>query len=356
MSFSVVKSAGSWTTGSAMFTGGNTAGDLLICLTSGDSPGISAPTDTAGNTWLDCGAGPVAYSGSYVIQLFYVPSCKGTTSDNVVSASNYAVLLLEVSGAASSNPVEAFVSNPEATTGSGSNNGTAGNLTTSDADFMVVGTLSSFNQSAGSNVAWTVAPNDSQGNSILEYFAQTAAGLIAGDYTDSNSGQTYCAVMVAFKPAGGVQNLYSISGAMANFSGSANKQVGKAPASGLALFSSSVSKQADKAVPASLALFAGSMGKQTAKLVASTFTLAGSLNKTVRAAFSAAMALMSGSRGRQTSTALQSAMSLWQGVLTWVQNIFTPATPLTASISVFPQLGGTTGTFAQLRGTTTVME
>lgn len=202
MSFSIVNHATGFSgANGATFVGGNTAGNLLVCFAAAGHP-LSTPTDTIGNTWVDCGAGQV--TGYAYCQLWIVASCLGTSSNNLVSTSAYDTWIFEISGAASSNPVDK-TSSGTGTSGTGANNCSAGSVTTTQADMVITGSVASPGthvMNVGTNVAW--ATPDALGDEfLLEYFAQSSAGAITGNTTDASSGDSYMSIMVAFLPASG---------------------------------------------------------------------------------------------------------------------------------------------------------
>jgi hypothetical protein len=97
---------------------------ILVGVTNSTGTTISTPTDTAGNTYLDCGAGKILFNSSAnAIQLFYALNTN-TTASNVISVANAAadtirVVAAEFTGIATSTPVDVFGSTANANTGSG---------------------------------------------------------------------------------------------------------------------------------------------------------------------------------------------------------------------------------------------
>jgi hypothetical protein len=186
--------------GSATFPNPNVVGDLLVIIVQ-SSVAIPTPTDTAGNTWVDCGAGNVfnSFGGGTYYAVYYVANCKAQSSNAVSVTGSFEMEIMEFSGVSTSAPVDSFASQNAGSSGSGSNNCSAGTLNTTYADLLVVGGIANGAVTAGTNVAWT--DPDAGVGFVKQYFIQTSSGSIVGNFTDAaQGGDPYIGIIVAFMP------------------------------------------------------------------------------------------------------------------------------------------------------------
>jgi hypothetical protein len=186
----------------AAFANPLTNGSLIVVtLVSFSAPNTHTPTDTAGNTYIDCGAGAVngnVNNGSS--QIFYALNTH-TTSANVVSFVNpephsYTLTAMEFTGGAAASPVRAFAKNVNATAPS-STTLTSTAIAGTVAGDLIVGNLFDpglIVTAAGSG--YTLA---SDPNLMTEYNLSGAGGSIAATWTVSSTGEFYSAVAAAFK-------------------------------------------------------------------------------------------------------------------------------------------------------------
>lgn len=204
MSFSLVNHAQAGAAASATFSGGNIGGNLLviIAITVGSTT-ISTPTDTIGNTYVDCGAGKVLWQASAsAIQIFIKASCANTGTNNIVTSTGAgAIAIMEWSG--STGVVDVTGTTANASSGSGANNLTAGTLVTTAADLVIggFGSTGGSAQTAGTNVAWA-ASDTGTARVLSEWFVQSAGGsLVVNGTQPGGNGLAYGAISVSFKPS-----------------------------------------------------------------------------------------------------------------------------------------------------------
>lgn len=194
------------------FSSALTAGSLIIVHQYATTATFSVPTDTAGNTYIDCGPGAAAFSVSASSSRCFYALNTSTTASNIVtihsaSTTFLSALAFEVLGAASSSPIDGGVgvgysSKANATGGAaGANNLTATTLTPAGNGDLIV---AFFATSAGGATAGT-SPNAFtlvngswvQGS---EYFTQAISAAIVATASDSTSIDPYAAIVIAVKP------------------------------------------------------------------------------------------------------------------------------------------------------------
>ncbi len=186
------------------FTNALTNPSIIIVGVRRTSTTIGTPTDTAGNTYLDCGAGLVLYySSSQSIQLFYALNTS-TTAANIVSVANadgksVNIEAFEWTGGALSSPIDGIpASNANANTGTGGGqNVTSGPMTPALNGDLIVGWC------------WRILGTLTKGTGFtagslvnLEYLTQTAASPISATWSDDTNNDSYGAIMAAFKVGG----------------------------------------------------------------------------------------------------------------------------------------------------------
>ena len=163
------------------------------------------PTDTAGNTYVDSGAGVVVQGGSSHAQIFVAYNTHATAS-NVVSCANGGAVYTQVSayeilGSPSSSAVEAYVavSNQTATNPSVSGLVLPGITTITPNDFVVAYvSTGGGNTSAGSGYTAPATFNYSGTEYGLKVSAGANAVTFANDDIDSIS---WAGIAVAIKPS-----------------------------------------------------------------------------------------------------------------------------------------------------------
>jgi hypothetical protein len=194
------------------FSSALTSGSLIIVHQySAAASSYSVPTDTAGNTYVDCGPGAGSFNANADnFECWYALNTH-TTASNVVTvhASSVAYLsgmAFEILGAASSSPIDGgsgvgYSTKSNATGGAaGSNNLSATALTpTGNGDLIVAFFAAGNGATVGTspnaftlvNAGWIMSS---------EYFTQTTSAAITATGSDSASSDPYGAVVVAIKP------------------------------------------------------------------------------------------------------------------------------------------------------------
>lgn len=185
---------------------------LIIVLATGPV-GTFNITDTAGNTYTDCGAGQLLFNTSgNAVQCFYAANST-TTASNVVSFASSGggtmkVTATEFIGGALSSPVDVTQNsgnNASSGTGGGQNV-SSGPATTTGAD-LVVGVTG---VTAGTLTAGTGFSATSTAS--LEYLIQSTPAALSATWNDGTNNDSYAAMMVAFRPFSGALSAAVVSG------------------------------------------------------------------------------------------------------------------------------------------------
>jgi hypothetical protein len=186
------------------FTSALTNPSIIIVGVYRSSTTIATPTDTAGNAYVDCGAGLVLWNVSaYSVRLFYSLNTH-TTASNVVSVANAGgksviVVALEWTGGATSSPIDGTpVGNPNANTGTGGGqNMTAGPTTPSVNGDLIVG----FSRALTGTVTVGTGFTGSASSYMWEYLIQATAAPISATWSNNTNNAKYGAIVAAFKLA-----------------------------------------------------------------------------------------------------------------------------------------------------------
>jgi hypothetical protein len=172
---------------------------VTVCNVSNTT--INTPTDTAGNTYVDSGAGKVNLdSNQFSCQFFYALNTH-TTASNVVSISNTAlnglyIAALEFTGGAASSPVRGTAKNANATsTSTLTSTAIAGTVA---GDLSIGVTRDFLANLTGAGGGFTNI-TDCCGVFSTAYNLSGAGGSLAVTWTTSNTGDPYGAIAVAFK-------------------------------------------------------------------------------------------------------------------------------------------------------------
>ena len=166
---------------------------------------IATPTDTAGNTYYDSGAGLVYFlSSGRALQVFYALNTS-TTASNVVSTSNPSGhgLVIEASewtGGATFSPVDAYATNPNANSGTGGGqNMTSNSATTNNDGDLILGYCEAPAGTVTLGTGFTGLQTSSPSHVKPEYEIQSSHGSIAATWSDNTNNDNYGAIMVASK-------------------------------------------------------------------------------------------------------------------------------------------------------------
>lgn len=167
------------------------------------SGSLGTPTDTANNTYIDCGVGAVPWrSSNYRLELFYALNTSTTSSNTITetyggSNTQMRIYSAELTGRATSSPLDACSSTANGTTpGDGSiPNMSTPEVTPSLNGELIVGFAGTYNNNPSSGPGFA-----SLLYGLLEYQVQPLAGSIAATWT-RNATDWYAGIVATFKPA-----------------------------------------------------------------------------------------------------------------------------------------------------------
>ena len=196
-------------TSTAAFANALTNGSLIIVTAAVATSGaaIPTPTDTAGNTYRDSGAGMVSVGASgYYVEIFYAEN-SFTTAGNVVSMPNSAgyqvrVEASEWTGGLTASPVDVWATNANASSGTGGGQNCTSNAatTTYASGELILGFIRPTSALPSAGTGFT-ALQQPAGAVMPEYMVQSSVGSVAATWSDSANNDHYGALMVAFEPA-----------------------------------------------------------------------------------------------------------------------------------------------------------
>jgi len=189
-----------------------TSGNLLHAGLVNETGNFTSFTDSGGHTWTQSNAERVGFGGLDKMRTLHTPNITGQASHTFTYtiSTNGAITLgvIEISGAATSTPLDQANSNEDTT---GTSHASPGSLTT-QADEMIVGTGMAFTTAfctfaagatftAGANLAFA----SGQLGIIIEYKVVSSVSAYTADYTTSVNDRTLnaCATYKA-AAAGGV--------------------------------------------------------------------------------------------------------------------------------------------------------
>jgi hypothetical protein len=177
---------------------------ILVLVVNLNGTTISTPYDSTGNnTYVDCGAGKVAYNGSVgAIELFYALNTQ-TASSVTVSVANSAgnnlrILAEEWTGGATSSPIDYTPqSNPNANSGTGGGQNVTVGPTSSTSGDLILG-VSEFGGTPTVGTGFTA--NYAYAGANMEYVV-TSSTSISATWNDGTNSQAYAAIVAAVKAA-----------------------------------------------------------------------------------------------------------------------------------------------------------
>jgi hypothetical protein len=182
------------------FTTSLTNPSLIIVFASGPV-GTFSVTDTAGNSYVDCGQGQVVYNASALgVQCFYAQNTH-TTASNIISFASTGggamrVTAQEWTGAALSAPVDVTQnSGGNASTGSGGGQNVSSLPATTTGADLVIGLAAVNTGILTVGTGFTAATHVG-----MEYQTQSGPGTVAATWNDNTNTDSYAALMVAFRP------------------------------------------------------------------------------------------------------------------------------------------------------------
>jgi hypothetical protein len=178
---------------------------IVVKVTRNGDATINTPSDTAGNTYADCGAGSVYQTSSTtLLQVFYCYNTH-TTASNVVSVVNTnarasTITAVEYTGNAPSGAVDSFASTNNATSGAGGGqNLSVGPMSPSTNGEMIVAfcTQAAGTLTVGTNFTGYSTETIHKG----EWLSQRVKASVSATWNDATNNDAYCAIAVALAPA-----------------------------------------------------------------------------------------------------------------------------------------------------------
>ena len=179
----------------------------------GTPSSFPVPTDTASNTYVDCGPGKILYNSSAVtLECFYALNTHTTASNIVTIHASSSVTYMngtafEVTGGATSSPIDGgsgvgYSSLANGTGGSSGANALYGNaITPAGSGDLIIGMFAGANAipTAGTSPNAYTAVNVSA-HAVSEYFYQLVSASIDATAGSTYSGDSYGNITVALKP------------------------------------------------------------------------------------------------------------------------------------------------------------
>jgi hypothetical protein len=179
---------------------------ILVGVVQASSPVTFTISDTAGNSYVDCGKGQIAWNSSGDSgQLFYALNTHTTASDVVtvsstVNAAFLQINAVELTGNAASTPVDTFAGQAASTSGTGADNITSTSATTATNGDLIFAAENAINGTITAGTGMTLFSGNGETTAAK---VQTTAGSVAGTFDDNTSVDPYVCIMVAIKPAAG---------------------------------------------------------------------------------------------------------------------------------------------------------
>ena len=178
----------------------------------GTPSSFPVPTDTAGNTYLDCGGGIVTWNSSRSAECFYALNTHTTASNVVTVRSSSGVNNLngnafEITGGATSSPIDGgpgagYSVLANGTGGSaGADNLSATALTPNGSGDLIIAMFKGMFAVPTVGTSPNLFTSISSATAALpEYFLQPVSASITATASDSYSGDPYSALVVAIRP------------------------------------------------------------------------------------------------------------------------------------------------------------
>ena len=191
------RAQGSATTSLAYNSNNTIHNTLVVCVLSNGA--IGTPTDTQGNTWVDCGAGNVPRSaGLQNIAIYTVKDCAAGANTVAVAGAN-ALHIMEWSGLDIVTLVDKYAGASNAS-GAGADNISAGPITTDNSGDLIIMMAGCNTGPLSQGTGFTISP-DGDVNGLWVYTTQVSAGAITGYITDGTSSDPAHGLIVALKAA-----------------------------------------------------------------------------------------------------------------------------------------------------------
>lgn len=187
------------------FSASLTNPSLIMVLEFGGSSGtFTAPTDTASNTFVDCGPGQGNITGTQIFECWYALNTHTTASDVVTLHTAGGVTFLqgvafELTGANTSTPIDIYGATNSQTSGpAGANNHTAGSITPTHNGDMIVAQFADGNGTTvgtSPNAFTTIAAT----GGFAEYYIQPTAGAISATASGTVNSSPFGSLTVAIR-------------------------------------------------------------------------------------------------------------------------------------------------------------
>lgn len=231
MSLSVIQSksatVSSGTTDAITFTSSVTAGSLIVAnvATANTTDSVSNVKDNVNNTNFTLAVSKTGTSPGNTYQYYFPNSASGTMTVTVTYTAGLtggdAFWIYEVGGAATSSPVDVTGSSNGTNT-----NVTSGNITTNNANDILIGVCNLGGSVSSSEGGWTNITNNGDGS---EYIIESSTVTAAATWVQSPS-SAYVAIIGSYKAASGsTVNLGSVTMSAALGIKPAPVMVGKMP-------------------------------------------------------------------------------------------------------------------------------
>lgn len=181
-----------------------------VVADTGTSSVIAPPTDTAGNTYIDCGPGLLVSTQVFNFELFYALNTH-TTANNVIQesviggATAFIMVAEEWTGGVTSNPVDVYASANGSSTGTGGGqNVHVGPITPTVNGDLIIGYANNVNYTSMRTTLgpmWAGQTYDAYTVGYMAYAVPSTVDPFTGSWYDSRNHDHYQAIVCAFKPA-----------------------------------------------------------------------------------------------------------------------------------------------------------
>lgn len=184
---------------------------IIVKVTRNGDATIPVPTDTAGNTYVDCGQGSVYFVASTnLLQVFYCYNTH-TTASNVVSVANAngrapTSTAVQYTGNASSGAIDSFAGINDSTSGTGGGqNLSVGPLSPSTNGEMIIGFCTQVAGILTVGTGFTGYTTETAHKG--EWLNQAIKASISATWHDATDNDGYCGIAVALAPAAVALNM-----------------------------------------------------------------------------------------------------------------------------------------------------
>lgn len=184
---------------------------IIVKVTRNGDATIPAPTDTANNTYVDCGQGSVYFVASTnLLQVFYCYNTHSTAS-NVVSVANAngratTSTAVEYTGNAPSGAIDSFAGVNDTNTGTGGGqNVSVGPLAPSTDGEMIIAFMTQVAGTLTVGTGFTGYTTETAHKG--EWLSQALKASVSATWHDATDNDGYCAIAIALAPASVMLNV-----------------------------------------------------------------------------------------------------------------------------------------------------